>query len=278
MLAAEFGIPLLMYDTRGKVKARVWRPHFGSHSAVRHGQMDAAKSTEGLAWAREGNLLKAEGYISLLRWMADRLPSKAAICADGLQAITSGMVQLRTCSLEDEAVRSAEAQIGRHFWEAYFGALEHREASEKRTRRPAEDPLNALINYGYGMLYGEVESATLTAGLDPHIGFLHRDEYGKPSFVFDAIEPFRPWVDRLIAELVIGGKLQNSWFEQTTAKKEGGAIGILLSKPGKKEFIPAWIAMMLEPTLFNGKKIKRKDQIQARMTALAQQCMKGGGE
>ncbi|MFN8394017.1 MAG: hypothetical protein U0176_05015 [Bacteroidia bacterium] len=53
-----------------------------------------------------------------------------------------------------------------------------------------------------------------------------------------------------------------------------------LSREGKRAFIPAWVAMMQEQTLFGGKKIKRRDQVQARLTALAQGFLKGekGGD
>jgi CRISPR-associated protein Cas1 len=274
MLASEHGIPVLMYDFAGKVKARVWQPHFGSHAQVRHGQLTAAQNTDGLAWVREGILLKADVQMSVLKWLGDRVPAQHEDCRAALAAIESQREMLAKCALEDEGVRSGEALIGRIYWSAYFTALEHKEAADKRSRRPAEDPLNAMLNYGYGMLYGEVESCALIAGLDPHIGFMHRDEYGKPAFVFDAIEPFRPWVDRLVAGLILGGAYKKTWFDETTAKKADQAMGVLLTKVGKQEFIPAWQAMMMEPTLFNNKKIKRRDQIQHRLTALAQTYLK----
>jgi CRISPR-associated endonuclease Cas1 len=97
----------------------------------------------------------------------------------------SGIVQEETpepiATTLHQEIRVAEANIGRIYWEHYFNALDKYEKADKRTRRPAQDPLNALINYGYGMLYGEVESAVLTAGLDPHIGVLHREE--DPEYV-----------------------------------------------------------------------------------------------
>lgn len=157
----------------------------------------------------------------------------------------------------------AEANIGRIYWEHYFDALDQYEQADKRTRRPAKDPLNALINYGYGMLYGEVESAVLTAGLDPHIGVMHRETYNKPAFVFDAIEPFRPWIDRLVAELAISGEMKSTWFE--IAKDS-----VWLAKEGKRTFIPKWYEMILAATKFQERKIKRKDQIQFFLTDLAQ--------
>jgi len=67
-----------------------------------------------------------------------------------------------------------------------------------RSRDPAKDAFNCLLNYGYGVLYSQVEKACIIAGLDPYVGFLHTDNYNKKSFVFDLIEIFRIHIDRTV--------------------------------------------------------------------------------
>jgi CRISPR-associated protein Cas1 len=75
-----------------------------------------------------------------------------------------------------------------------------------RRTQGATDPINAGLNYGYGILYGQVERAIVLAGLDPYAGFLHVDRSGKPSLVLDLIEEFRAAaVDRAILSLVNKG-------------------------------------------------------------------------
>ena len=69
---------------------------------------------------------------------------------------------------------------------------------EGRSRQPAQDGFNAMLNYGYGVLYSLVDSACICAGLDPFLGFLHTDNYNKPSLVFDLIEPFRILAERAV--------------------------------------------------------------------------------
>jgi CRISPR-associated protein Cas1 len=69
-----------------------------------------------------------------------------------------------------------------------------------REGRGAQDPLNSLLNYGYGILYGQVEQAIILAGLDPYAGFLHADRPGKPSLTLDLIEEFRQVaIDRVVS-------------------------------------------------------------------------------
>src|SRR5216683_1781118 len=72
-----------------------------------------------------------------------------------------------------------------------------------RQTQGATDPLNAALNYGYGILYARVERALILAGLDPYGGFIHTDRPGKPSLELDLIEEFRQAVvDRTILGLV----------------------------------------------------------------------------
>jgi CRISPR-associated protein Cas1 len=72
-----------------------------------------------------------------------------------------------------------------------------------RQTQGATDPLNAALNYGYGILYARVERALILAGLDPYAGFIHTDRPGKPSLELDLIEEFRQAVvDRTILGLV----------------------------------------------------------------------------
>lgn len=279
LLAAEHEIPVLFFSAKGKVEARLWRPHFGSLAEVRRRQLYWADQAEGLGWAVEAILKKSEGQLQLLLWLGNRVPSRQEDLAEAGEAMQAWMARLREFAhvaaeageaapqlagpdLRQE-IRAAEAQISRIYWERFFEALERYEKADKRSRRPAKDPLNALLNYGYGMLYGEVEGATLTAGLDPHIGILHRETYNRPAFVFDAIEPYRPWVDRLVAELAISGEIKSAWFEVEDDK-------VWLAREGKRTFIERWLGMMLEATAFRGRRIKRKDQVQLALTRLAQ--------
>ena len=225
-----------------------------------------------LEWVIEGIVQKSEGQAKILTWLANRVPSQKQALNDVNDKMNGLLKDLRALTIREtdptpEEIRAVEGQLGRNYWEAYFGALKKYETATKRSRQPAEDPLNALLNYGYGMLYGEVESAVLTAGLDPQVGVLHREEYNRPVFVYDAIEPYRPWVDRMVAELAIGGEIKQAWFSS-------GKKGVWLTGPGKKVFIPAWYNVMLSTTRFQGKQIKRKDQIQAAMTQLAQGFLK----
>lgn len=98
---------------------------------------------------------------------------------------------------------------------------------EGRSRQPARDPFNAFLNYAYGILYSEVEKACVIAGLDPFVGFVHSDNYNKKSLVFDIIENFRIYADRVVFKL-FSKKMVNDRMYDTLPN------GVTLNKEGKK--------------------------------------------
>jgi len=72
-----------------------------------------------------------------------------------------------------------------------------------RNRRPPLDEVNALLSFMYTLLAHDVRSALETVGLDPAVGFLHRDRPGRPGLALDLMEEFRPVIaDRLVLSLI----------------------------------------------------------------------------
>ena len=91
-----------------------------------------------------------------------------------------------------DSIRGIEGAAGR----AYHGGLRElirppEFASRRRTRRPAQDPFNALLNYSYSLLLVKISNAILACGLDPHLGFYHTDRSSAPPLTLDLMELFR---------------------------------------------------------------------------------------
>jgi CRISPR-associated endonuclease Cas1 len=68
--------------------------------------------------------------------------------------------------------------------------------------RHAVDPVNALLNYAYGVLEGQCRTALLAHGFDIACGILHADKHGRDSLVYDLMELFRPVVDGFVLNLL----------------------------------------------------------------------------
>jgi CRISPR-associated protein Cas1 len=150
-----------------------------------------------------------------------------------------------------EALMAIEGNIRETYYEAFDIILKHEEFSfAKRTRRPPQNRLNALISFGNSLMYVAVLSEIYRTHLDPRIGFLHTTNFRRFSLNLDVAEIFKPtFVDRLIFSIVNKGQIQAKHFSES-------AGGIFLTEPGRKIFVEEWEKRLL--TTIDHPKLKRK--------------------
>jgi CRISPR-associated endonuclease Cas1 len=107
-------------------------------------------------------------------------------------------------------------------------------AFENRNRRPAIDPVNAMLSFAYAMLVREL-TATLTAvGFDPYRGFYHQPRYGRPALALDIMEPFRP----ILADSVVITAINNGEVRASDFVRAG--LTCALTPSGRKKMIAAF--------------------------------------
>lgn len=110
-----------------------------------------------------------------------------------------------------------------------------------RNRRPPLDAVNCLLSFLYTLLTHDARSSLEAVGLDPAVGFLHRDRPGRPSLALDAMEEFRPYlVDRLACTLINKGQVKPKGFRKT----ESGAV--IMDDETRKTVLTAWQARKKE--------------------------------
>lgn len=104
-----------------------------------------------------------------------------------------------------------------------------------RERRPCQDPLNATLSFGYGLLRQQCSGALEAVGLDPQVGVLHSVRAGRPSLALDLMEEFRGLaVDRMVLGLFGNRRLPESCFERV------GEIEVRLSEEGRRTLLNEW--------------------------------------
>lgn len=110
-----------------------------------------------------------------------------------------------------------------------------------RNRRPPLDRVNALLSFSYSLLANECAGAAYSVGLDPYVGFMHRDRPGRKSLALDLMEELRsPIADRFVLTLINKRQLDAEDFEIT----EGGAV--LMKTDSRRAVIQAWQEMRRE--------------------------------
>jgi len=133
---------------------------------------------------------------------------------DAVKRLTTSLRQLQN-ELDLDAVRGVEGDAAH----VYFNVFDHLIIRNKknfffhqRNRRPPLDRMNCLLSFLYTLVLHDVRSSLECTGLDPAVGFLHRDRPGRPGLALDLMEEFRPMADRLALSLINLGQLQKKDF------------------------------------------------------------------
>jgi len=147
-----------------------------------------------------------------------------ACAIKGASAAIDRLIDGLPRAADGDAVRGIEGMAAAE----YFGVFNHLIVDQKeefsfhdRNRRPPLDPVNALLSFVYTLVTHDVRSALETVGLDPAVGFLHRDRPGRPGLALDLMEEFRPVIaDRLVLSLINRRQVEPKGFKRA----ENGAV------------------------------------------------------
>jgi CRISP-associated protein Cas1 len=222
---AERNITVSFMSLNGRFQARLQGPVSGN-VLLRRTQYRRADDSVGSAEIAQAVVAAkvANGRTALLRAVrdhphatgADELAANAAYLNRCLEALQE--------PLELDVVRGVEGEAG----QAYFSVFDHLIVAQKesfffhkRSRRPPLDNVNALLSFLYAILAHDACSALEGVGLDPQVGFLHRDRPGRPSLALGLTEEVRPVLaDRLALSLINRQQVRPSGFTQA----ETGAV------------------------------------------------------
>ncbi len=205
---AEAGIPIHFLDTTGHPVGSLYSATLTATIQTRRAQLQARDSGRGLAFAKGIATGKIRNQSNLLKYLSknrrEKQPevySEVRLLAD---EVLDHLAELERCAGEtvDDCrgvLLSIEGRAAQKYWSGVKRLFLTEVDWPGRRTQGADDAVNAALNYGYGILYGQIERALVLAGLDPYAGFLHVDRPGKASLVFDLVEEFRQTVvDRTI--------------------------------------------------------------------------------
>lgn len=135
-------------------------------------------------------------------------------------------------------VRGIEGEAAQAYFGAFDNLIHNADPAFRfagRNRRPPLDAVNCLLSFLYTLLTHDVRGALESCGLDPAVGFLHRDRPGRPSLALDIMEEFRPYLaDRLACTLINRGQVKGKGFRRT----ESGAV--IMDEATRKDVLTAW--------------------------------------
>ena len=162
------------------------------------------------------------------RHNADVLTAAAATLKDAL-ANLSGAGSL-------DELRGFEGNAAKVYFQALAATLDSAWGFSQRVRQPPTDGINAMLSYGYTLLFYNIYSLLRSRGLNPQVGFLHALRPGHPALASDMVEEFRALVvDAVVWKLALNQHLTPDDFD--TPKTVGE--GCLLKPHARQLFIKA---------------------------------------
>ena len=274
MLAVEREIEVLFMDRSGKVIGRIWSPRYGSVSTIRKGQLNFSFSHNAIDWIKGVIRQKIENQQAMLLVMDTAedtaLANRVSSAINRLEDYRTKLGHIDGEVISDIAatLRGWEGVASKIYFDTMNLFLPEKYRFEKRSQHPATDIVNAMLNYGYGILYGKVEGALIKAGIDPYIGVLHRDDYNRPVLVYDVIELYRVWVDYVVYSLVMQNAVSDDYY---SVQADGS---YWLEPLGRRVLIQSLNDYMDETVETDGNTRSRRHQIFLYTQNLAQQFKK----
>lgn len=191
-----------------------------------------------LGYARPLVASKLAGQRGVLRRAAlDRGSARCAEAAEGLIKLEQDVWKAQDL----DVLRGLEGAGSAKYFQVFGETLSEGWTFRRRVRRPATDPVNALLSFGYTLAVGEVGRFLTWGGFDTRIGMLHGLRYGRESLALDVVEEFRaPMVDRFTLRLLNLGQLEREDFEE----QEDGAVR--LTPDGRRRYLTLWEEMLMK--------------------------------
>lgn len=225
-LCGERGVAVSFLSANGRFLARVQGPVSGNVLLRREQYRRADDPTASAALARSVIAAKvANSRTVILRALRDR-PESAG--AERLKAAAAQLAQHLAALKEGiplDNLRGLEGTAARVYFEVFDDLITQQKDGfffRERSRRPPVDNVNALLSFLYTLLRHDVEAALESVGLDPAVGFLHRDRPGRASLALDLMEELRAFLaDRLALSLI---NLQQIRAEGFRTDESGGVI------------------------------------------------------
>lgn len=251
-LAAETHTDIAVLDWRGNFIGRFAPASLSGAAITKRAQMEAVVGPLGPAIAVSLVLAKCRNQMHLLRALDDA--GTAAPRNRIKELIQNGIGVGPSLETTRALLFAVEGQVGKIYVEALKSLLPWGLGFTGRNRRPPRDVVNAALSYGYAIACAQAERALSLAGLEPAVGFLHADRWGKASLTLDFVELFRqPIVDRAVVTLVRRRQL-------TRAESEEHSEGmVLLSAMGRKLVASQVMQRLSDRLTYKGKKVSWAD-------------------
>jgi CRISPR-associated protein Cas1 len=215
-----WGIDALITTQKGKPVAMLRSLDDDSHVKTRVYQYDALKDQRAFEIAKQFVKSKIEGQNIVLKKYGLKTDTSAKLKIDALK--TENLTSYR------RKLMLYEAKFSQFYFKQILQLIPEKIRPESRKTFKAYDGISNLFNLAYELLAWKVYRALIGAKLEPYFGFLHSEQFGKPSLVCDFQELYRYLIDDFVIRYCQNLTKQDFAFK--TEKLSG-------QKKGKREYL-----------------------------------------
>ena len=237
---ASGGISLVLLSRFGRFQARVEGPVSGNVLLRRTQYRVSEASNEIVRSILVGKIANQRSVLqrALRDYRNDLAPSDREALSAASNRLTQIVRRISNGHDSIDRLRGFEGEAARLYFSVFSQLIrvpDPEMAFDGRNRRPPRDPMNALLSFLYTLLVHDCSSAADSVGLDPAVGFFHRDRPGRPSLALDLMEELRPvMADRLALSLVNRQQIRAKDFQT----REGGSV--VMNDDARKTVLNAW--------------------------------------
>lgn len=239
--AAESGISVAWLTYSGKLAGRLEGPQTGNVLLRRAQHRATDNGFAALPVARAVVAAKLANQRALLRrHLRDYPDGPGGEAIDAVQRRLMDGARHALSAPDLDILRGMEGEGAQAYWSAFPHLIRTDDPAftfAGRNRRPPRDPINAVLSFLYALAALDARAACEAHGLDPQMGFLHRDRPGRVSLALDLIEEIRaPLCDRVALSLVNRRQLKPAHLR----REETGTV--LLTEEGRRLVLTEWQA------------------------------------
>ena len=226
----EHGIEMALLTRTGRLVGQITSP-FTKNIELRIAQF--GKYRDDLFKENLARVIVTGKIVNCMNVMKSFAGNHPEINLDGELAELGSSVKSLESTVNIPSLRGVEGNAARAYFSGFGKMVSGGFLFEGRKKRPATDPVNALLSFGYTLFFNEISSLLDGLGFDPYLGYFHNAEYGRASLASDLQEEFRAVVDRFTLYLINNRMLKENDFYRNT--QTGGMY--LVREAMKKYFI-----------------------------------------
>jgi len=158
------------------------------------------------------------------------------------ESIDEQLQQIENATKIDELM-GIEGSFARLYFKHFFEAISRDFHKNKRTKRPPQDPVNAVLSYWYSLYYYIITTKLLSYGYEPSMGYLHTPFRTHNALASDILEVFRSSINQAVI-----GLFKQELLSQEDFSKRGG---VYLKYEGRKKIWGEFVTLseVLKPKL-----------------------------